>query len=111
MKPSALPNNRLRIRFFPTKQLYRSPNIVRVFRKGKNGEWRRFHKKELHSLNRSPNMVRMVKCKRLGWADHVARMEEDSDFKILTGPPTRKRPLRRPRPRRTILEWILNKWL
>ena len=42
----------------------------------------------------------MIKSKRLRYADHVARMEEDrSAFKMLTGKPTGKRPLRRLRRR------------
>ena len=40
----------------------------------------------------------LIKPRRLRWADHVARMEEDrSAFKILTGTPARKRRLGRPR--------------
>ena len=51
-------------------------------------------------MYRSPNIVRVIKSRRLGWAGHVARMEEDrSVFKILTGKPTGKRPLGRPRRR------------
>ena len=39
------------------------------------------------------NIVRVIKSRRLRWAGHVARMEEDrSAFKILTGKPTGKRP-------------------
>ena len=42
----------------------------------------------------------MIKSRRLRWAGHLARMEEDrSAFKILTGTPAGKRPLRRPRRR------------
>ena len=42
----------------------------------------------------------MIKSRRLRWAGHVARMEESrSAFKILTGKPTGKRPLGRPRRR------------
>jgi hypothetical protein len=49
-------------------------------------------------LYRSRNIVRVIKYRRLIWADHVVRMEEDSSaFKILTGSPSGKRPLRRPR--------------
>ena len=49
-------------------------------------------------LYRSPNIVRVIKCRRLRLAGHVARMEEGrSAFKILTGKPTGKRPLGRPR--------------
>ena len=44
-----------------------------------------------------PNVVRVIKSRRLRWAGHVARMEEGrSAFKLLTGTPTQKRPLGRP---------------
>jgi hypothetical protein len=56
---------------------------------------------ELNSVYRSPNIVRRIKSSRLRWAGHVVRMEEDrSSSKILTGKPTGKRPLGRPRRRR-----------
>ena len=56
-----------------------------------NGEWRRLHNEELHSLYRSSNTVRVIKSRRLTWACHVAGMEEGrSAFKILTGKPTGK---------------------
>ena len=62
-----------------------------------NGEWRRLHNEELHSLYRSPNLVSVIKSRRFRWAGHVARMEESrSAFKILTGKSTGKRPLGRP---------------
>ena len=52
------------------------------------------------SLYHSLNIVRMIKFRRLRWAEHVARMEEArSAFKILTGNPTGKRLLERPRRR------------
>ena len=38
----------------------------------------------------------MIKFRRLRWAGHVARTEEGSAFKILTGRPTGKGPLGRP---------------
>ena len=46
----------------------------------------------------SPNIVRVIKYRRLRWAGHVARMEKGA-FKILTGKPTGKRPLGWPRRR------------
>ena len=56
------------------------------------------HNEELLSLYRSPNIVRVIKSRRLRWAGHIARMEEGrSAYKILRGKPTRKRPLGRPR--------------
>ena len=46
-------------------------------------------------MYRSPNIVRVIKSRRLRWVDHVARMKEGrSAFKILTGKP---KPLGRPR--------------
>jgi hypothetical protein len=51
-----------------------------------NGEWRRLYNEELHSLLRSPNIVRVIKSRRLRWAGHVARMDEGrSSINILTG--------------------------
>ena len=56
--------------------------------------------------NRSPNIVRVIKSRRLRWAGHVARMEEGrSGFKILTGKPTGKRHLGSPR-RRWEDKWV-----
>ena len=53
-----------------------------------------------HAIIRSPNLVRVIKSRRLRWAGHVARMEESrSAFKILTSKPTGNRPLGRPRRR------------
>ena len=52
-------------------------------KRDENGEWRRLHNDELHSLYRSSNIVRVIKSRRLRWAGHVARMEEArSAFKI-----------------------------
>ena len=63
-----------------------------------NGEWRRLHNEEFHSLYHSPNIDRMIISGRLSWTGHVARMEEGRRaFKILTGKLTGKRPLGRPR--------------
>ena len=66
-----------------------------------NGEWRRLRNEELHSLCHSPNIVSLIKSRRLRWAGHVARMEEDrSAFKMLTGKLIGNRPIGRPRRRR-----------
>ena len=54
-------------------------------------------KRRLYS---SPNIVRVIKSRRLRWAGHVARiMECRSALKFLTGKPTGNRPLGRPRRR------------
>ena len=62
------------------------------------------HKEEFHDLYCSPNIVRLIKCRRLRWAGHLARMEKGSSaFKILTGKLRRKIPLERP-----IHRWEVN---
>ena len=49
-------------------------------------------------MYRSPEIFRVIKPRRLRWAGYIARMEEGrSAFKIVTGEPTGKRPLGRPR--------------
>ena len=56
------------------------------------------YNEELHSLCHSPNIVRVIKSRRLRWEGHVTRMEEGRKaFKILTGTPIGNRPLGRHR--------------
>jgi hypothetical protein len=48
----------------------------------------------------SPNIIRVIKSRRLRWAEHVARMgEERGAYRILVGRPEGRRPLGRPRRR------------
>jgi hypothetical protein len=70
-------------------------------KKDENEEWKRIHNDDLHSLFCSPNIFRGIKSRRLRWASHVVRMEEArrNAFKIITGKPTEKRPLGRPKRR------------
>jgi hypothetical protein len=66
------------------------------------GDWRKLHNEELHNLYSSPN--RIIKSRRMRWAEHVARMEETRNaYRILVEKPEGKRPLGRPRRR-----WVDN---
>jgi len=38
-------------------------------------EWRKLHNKELNNRNCSPNIVRLIKSRRVRWAGHVALMK------------------------------------
>ena len=52
------------------------------------GERRRLHNEELNDFYPSPNIVRVIKTKRMRWAGHVARMgEERGVYRVLVGKP------------------------
>ena len=65
-----------------------------------SGEWRKLHNEELSDLYSLPNIVRVVKSKRMRWAGHMARMGQGRGVhRVLVGKPEGKRPLGRPRRR------------
>jgi hypothetical protein len=52
------------------------------------GDWRKLHNEELHNLNSSPNIIRIMKSSTMGWAWHVARMgEQRNASRIFVGKP------------------------
>jgi len=64
------------------------------------GEWRKLRNVELNDLYCSPNIVRVIKSRRMRWAGHVECMgERRGVYMILVGKPEGKRPLGRPRRR------------
>jgi hypothetical protein len=63
-----------------------------------DGSWRKLHNDELHSLYSSPNIVKVIKSRRMRWAGHVAHMGEGRGvYRVLVRRPEGKRPLGRPR--------------
>jgi hypothetical protein len=81
------------------------------------GEWRRLHNEELIDLYSSPNIVWVIKSRRMRWAGHVARMgERRGAYRVLVGKPEGRRPLGRPRRRwevntlLLVLRRIFGKW-
>jgi hypothetical protein len=64
------------------------------------GDWRKLHNEELHNMYSLPNIIRMIKSKRMRWAGHVARIGDTRNaYRILVGKPEGKRPLGKPRRR------------
>ena len=68
------------------------------------GDWRRLHNEELNDLYCSPNIVRVIKWRRMRWAGHVARIGvERRVYRVLVGKQEGRKPLVRPRCR-----WVDN---
>jgi hypothetical protein len=76
--------------------------VLKIFgpKRDEDGSWRKLLNDELHSLYSSPNIVSVIKPRRMRWTGHVARMREGRGvYRILVGRPEGKRPLGRPRRR------------
>ena len=77
--------------------------VLRIFgprRDEVTGEWRRLHNEELNDLYSSPNIVRVIKSRRMRWAGNVVGMgEERGAYRVLVGKLEGKRPLGRLRHR------------
>ena len=82
-------------------RLFENRVLRRIFgpkRDEVTGELRKLHKEELNDLYSSPNIVRVIKSRRMRWSGHVARMgDRRGVFRVLVGKPEGKRPLGRPR--------------
>jgi len=77
--------------------------VLRVFgpkRDDVTGECRKLHNEELSDVYFLPNIVRVVKSRRMRWAGHVALVGQwRGVYRVLVGKSERKRPLGRPRRR------------
>ena len=72
-----------RLRMFENRVLRR---VFGPKRDEMTGEWRKLHNEELNDLYSLPNIVRVVKSRRMRWAGHVARMGDDSGVhRVLVG--------------------------
>jgi len=63
--------------------MFEHMELRRIFGPGRgavNGDWRRLHNEELNDLYSSPNIVRVIKSRRIRWAGHVARMGEEGGY-------------------------------
>jgi len=86
-----------RLRVFENRVLRR---IFGTKRDEVTGEWRKLHNEELNDLYCSPNIVRVMKSRRMRWMGHLALMGEGRGvYRVLVGKPEGKRPLERPRRR------------
>jgi hypothetical protein len=97
-----------RLRVFENEVLRRifGPKRIEV-----TGEWRGLHNKELYALYSSPNIIRVVKSRRLRWAGHVARTgERRGADRALVGKPEGRNRLKDPGvDGRIILKWIFKR--
>ena len=86
-----------RLKIFENRVLRR---IFGLKRDEVTGEWRKLHNEKLNDLNRSPNIVRVIKLRRIRLVGHVASMRKVRGvYRDLVGKPYGKKPLGRPRRR------------
>jgi hypothetical protein len=74
--------------------------VLRIFgpKREEYGSWRKLHNDELHNLYSSPNIVKVIKSRRMRWVGHVARRGESRGvYRVSVGRPESKRSLGRPR--------------
>jgi len=96
-------------------RVFENSVLRRIFgpkREEVTGEWRNLHNLERNDLYSSPNIVRVIKSRRMRWAGHIARMGESRGvYMVLMGKSERKNHLEDPGvDGRILLKWIFRKW-
>jgi hypothetical protein len=74
--------------------------LRRIFgpKRKEHGSWRKLHNDELRSLYSSPNIIKVIKSRRMRWAGHVACMGEGRGvYRVLVEKPECKSPMGRAR--------------
>jgi hypothetical protein len=62
--------------------VFENRELRRIFgpkRDEMTGEWRKLHNEEVHDLYSSPSIIRIMKSRRMSWAEHVATMGEEKE--------------------------------
>ena len=98
-----------RLRVFENRVLRR---IFRPKRDGEAGEWWKLHNEELNDLYCSPNIVGVIKSRRMRWAGHVARMGRRRElYRVVVGNLRERDHWGEPgADGRIMLRWIFRKW-
>jgi hypothetical protein len=80
----------LNLRWEHRLRVFENRVLRRIFgpKREEDVSWRKSHNDELHSLYSSPNIVRVIKSRRMRWVGHVAHMGEwRGVYRVLVGRP------------------------
>jgi hypothetical protein len=81
-----------------TLRVFENRMLTKTFGRKKNGvtgEWRRLHNEKLYTLNCSPNIILVIKPRKMIWLGHVTHMgERRGAYRILMGRTEGRRPRR-----------------
>jgi len=96
-------------------RVFKNGVLRRIFgrkRDEETGEWRKLHNEELNDLFSSPNIIRLIKSRRMRRAVEVARMRREEVYTGFWWGNLRERDQSEDAgaDRRIILRWIFRKW-